>query len=198
MYVCGSVDVSLSPHNSVERFDTKSEVWEAQQAMAQGRFNACAAVIQERIYVVGGGGADGTNTSSVERFDGARTTVPPMTHFRALCSAAVIAEKLYVCGGEGGRAHITVERFDPTHETWELLRPTLHRRRHTTAAVLGDQLYFVGGMDDDDDIVLDSVECFDFDTDHWEESTPLLYARCGASQGQWCSLHFRQQWSGTR
>ena len=54
MYVCGGHDDFGRPHISVERFDTLSEVWEAQPAMAQGRFNACAAVIRERIHVVGG------------------------------------------------------------------------------------------------------------------------------------------------
>ena len=41
-------------HNTLESCDTLSEVWEAQPAMAQGRFNACAAGIRGRIYVVGG------------------------------------------------------------------------------------------------------------------------------------------------
>ena len=133
MYVCGGAAVIYDrPHNSVQRFDTLSEVWEAQPARTQRRWGAGAAVIQERIYVVGGVG-DGTMTSSAERFDSAWTTLPPMTHRRNDCSTAVIAEKLFVCGGEAGRAHITVERFGPsTHETWELIRPTLHHRRHTT------------------------------------------------------------------
>ena len=62
MYVCGGVGVSFRPHNSVERFDTLSEVWEAQPAMAQGRFNAGAAVIRGRICVVGGVGGSVTKT----------------------------------------------------------------------------------------------------------------------------------------
>ena len=102
-----------------------------------------------------------------------------MTHSRCLCSTAVIAEKLYVCGGEGGRAHITVERFDPAHETWELIRPTLHRRKDTTMAVLRDWLYVVGGMSDDD-TALESVESYDPETDSWAESVPMSHARSGA------------------
>ena len=100
---------------------------------------------------------------------------------RCPCSTAVIAQKLYVCGGEDGRAANTLERFDPAHDTWELLRPPLHRRRLTTVAVLRDSLYFVGGVGDDGvDIVLDSVESYDTVTDSWEESAPLLNARCVA------------------
>ena len=132
-----------------------------------------------RIYVVGGRVGTGTNTSSIERFDGAWTTVPPMIHPRCLCTTAVIAEKLYVCGGQGGRTHITLERLDPALETWELLRPTLHRRKDTTMAVLRDRLYVVGGMSDDD-TALNSVTSCDHHTDSWEESTPMLEARSGA------------------
>ena len=177
MYVCGGLDVSLRQHNSVERFDTLSEVWEAQPAMAQKRFKARAAVIRKRIYVVGG--FSNPTTCSVERFDGAWTTVPPVT--RCPCSTAVIAQKLYVCGGEDGRAANTLERLDPSLQTWELLRPPLHRRRLTTVADLRDSLYFDGGVGDDGvDIVLDSVESYDTVTDSWEESAPLLNARCVA------------------
>ena len=61
--------------------------------------------------------------------------MPPMIHPRCLCTTAVIAEKLYVCGGECRRDHITLERFHPAQEKWELPRPTLHRRGHTTMAV---------------------------------------------------------------
>ena len=78
-----------------------------------------------------------------------------------------------------GRAHNTVERFDPAHETWELIRPTLHRRVDTMVAVLRDRLYLVGGMGDDN-TALNSVECYDPDTDSWEESTPMLDARSEA------------------
>ena len=162
-------------HNSVESFDTLSEVWEAQPAMAHERLGAGAAVIRGRIHVVGGSAGSGVTTTFAEHFDGAWTTVPPMIPPRCLCTTAVIAEKLYVCGGQGGRTHITVERFDPTHETWELLRPTLHRRKDTTMAVLRDRLYVVGGMDDDD-TALNSVTSCDPDTDSWEESSPMLDA----------------------
>ena len=101
LHVCGGSDGSGRLDNSVERFDTISEVWVAQPAMAQGRFNAGAAVIRGRICVVGGFvGSGPKSTSSAERFDGAWTTVPPMTHSRGLCTIAVLAEKLYVSGGD--------------------------------------------------------------------------------------------------
>ena len=102
-----------------------------------------------------------------------------MTHRRGLCSTAAIAEKLYVCGGEDGSVSHTLERLDPAVDTWELLRSALHRRMHTTVAVLRDRLYLVGGMSDDN-TASNSVECFDPDIDSWEESTPLLNARSGA------------------
>ena len=164
----------------MERFDTLSEVWEAQPAMAQERCGAGAAVIRGRIYVVGGfAGSCVTTTRSVERLDGAWTTVPPMTHPRCLCLTAVIAEKLYVCGGEARRTHITVERFDPTHETWELLRPTLHRRRTPRSPFYVTDCILLAARGDGG-VALDAVESYDPETDSWEESTPLLNARSGA------------------
>ena len=179
LYVCGGVDVSFRPHNSVERLDTLSEVWEAQPANGQERWGAGAAAMRERIYVVGGGGGDGTKTSSAERFDGAWATVPSMTRPRCFCSTAVIAERLYVCGGQDDSVSIVVERFDPAHDTWELLRPMLHHHVDATVAVLRDRLYLVGGIGDDN-IALSSVESYDPYTDSWEESAPMSHARFDA------------------
>ena len=167
LYVCGGRDVSFRPHNCVESFETLSEVWEAQLAMVQGR---CP-----RTDVVGDEGGDGTKTSYAERFDGAWTTLPLMSHRRSQCSTAVTANKLYACGGEDGNIPDTVERFDPAHETWELLRPTLHRRVDATVAVQRDRLYRVGGIGDDG-VALDAVESYDPDTDSWEEAAPVLHA----------------------
>ena len=166
---------------SVESFDTLSEVWNAQPAMARRRWESGAAVIRGRIYVVGGLVVDDicVTTSFVERFDGAWTTVSPMTRSRCQCPTAVIAEKLYVCGGEDGNGPDTVERFDPAQDTWELLRPTLHHHVDATVAFLRDRLYLFGGRGDDN-VALDTVESYDPDTDSWEESTSMLNARSGA------------------
>ena len=134
--------------------------------------------------MVGGRVGSAVTTSSVERFDGAWATMPPMTHSRCLCTTAVIAEKLYVSGGVN--IPDTVERFDPASETWELVRPALHRRVGATVAVLRDRRYMVGGMGDDD-IVLDSVECYD--TDSLEESVLVSHAQWRQNgQGQLLSL----------
>ena len=173
LYVCGD-----RRHTSVERFDTLSEIWEAQPAMAHVRWGAGAAVIRGRIYVVGGFVDTCVTTTYVERFDGAWTTVPPMTRSRCFCPTAVIAEKLYVCGGGDGT--ITVERFDPAHDTWELLRPPLHQRVDATVAVLRDRLYLVGGIGDGG-VALDAVESYDPDTDSWAESAPMPHARSKAT-----------------
>ena len=71
LFVSGGVERSRRPHKSVERFDTLSEVWEAQPAMAHGRWSAGAAVVRGRIHLVGGSVGTGTTTSSADLFDGA-------------------------------------------------------------------------------------------------------------------------------
>ena len=92
MYVCGGVDDSFRPHNAVERFDTLSEVWEVQQAMARGRWGASTwsaaslAVVQNARV-----------PSSALTVHGPR--LPPMTRRRVLCTTAVVARKLHVSGG---------------------------------------------------------------------------------------------------
>ena len=87
---------------STERLDTLTEVGEALPAMSEARVEGGAAVIRDRIYVVGGG-TTSSITNSAERF-GAWTTLLPTTPRRVRCSATVVANMLYVIGGEGFRA----------------------------------------------------------------------------------------------
>ena len=186
LWVCGGVRREFATnnlHRTSERFDTSSEIWEVFAAM-QGRFRAGAAVLQQRVYVVGGivdSVLVGRCTSSVECLGDGRTTPPSMTHNRHSFSTVVVAGKLYVCGGEGFREILNkVERFDPVLGAWELLSPMLHGRSRATIAVLRDRLYVFGGRDSfDHSSALRSVECYDPHTESWEALAPMLHARCG-------------------
>ena len=89
------------------------------------------AVLDGKLYAVGGFNGDDGNLSSVERYDpavGAWEAVAPMALARFGAGVAALEGKLYALGGrveeddeaaELDRPANTVERYDPATNAWE-------------------------------------------------------------------------------
>lgn len=156
LYVLGGCDRgddgTSSPLNAVERFNEERRCWEPVCAMGQARYDFAAAVMQGKLYAVGGLASSSTQSvlASVECYDPQRDAwegVAAMTERRfALACCASIHNQLYAAGGSNPCALETVERYDLATDTWELL-PPMHQPRHFfTAAVFQNRLFIVGGM----------------------------------------------------
>merc|ERR1711965_706562 len=97
--------------------------------MAEARQSHAVAVLDGKLYAVGGYNDDDGRLSSVERYDPAANAweaVAPMATARAFPFApgvAVLDGKLYAVGGSGGGALSSVERYDPALNAWEAVAP---------------------------------------------------------------------------
>ena len=100
--------------------------------MATERMNHGVAVLDGKLYAVGGYNDDDGFLSSVERYDPATNAweaVTPMATARCHHAVAVLDGKLYAVGGynfeneEGGGIGCLVERYDPALEVWEAVAP---------------------------------------------------------------------------
>jgi hypothetical protein len=124
------------------------------------RNSAASAVIDGRIYVVGGRTAekqaDGTlrqvNVPTLEVFDPARntwTTRKPMPQARGGLAAATHQGKLYVFGGEQWVPEQKVFAdgwvYDPAADRWDALPPMPTARHGLGAATLGNRIHVFGG-----------------------------------------------------
>ena len=168
----------------VERYDFETKVWEAAAPMAEARNYHAVAVLEGKLYAVGGN-IDvainvGVSLSSVERYDPATNAweaVAPMATARLNHATAVLDGKLYAVGGYNGDYHLSsVERYDPALDAWEAVTP-MAETRQSGVVVLDGKLYVVGGYDGGH---LRSVERYDPGTDAWEAVAPLTLARFGA------------------
>lgn len=114
------------------------------------------------------------------------------SHCSAANTALMSLEKLlspsiYVCGGwnpqQGPLA--VVERWDPLAQVWESVSPMMMARRGCAAAVLGGQLYVVGGEAGESlgMKAVDAVERYDPVVGSWTAVTPMptRRARCAAA-----------------
>ena len=99
--------------------------------MAAARAALRLAVLEGKVYAVGGFSAGAGSLSSVERYDPATNAweeVAPMAAARRAAGVAVLDGKLYAIGmSEGGEEEDvtsnTVERFDPITNAWEEVAP---------------------------------------------------------------------------
>ena len=133
--------------------------------MASGRQSPAVAVLDGKLYVVGGWGNGFHDClSSVERYDpstNAWEVVQPMASTRDDAIAALLDGKLYAVGGynDHGAPLSSVERYDPALDEWEAVTPMMEERFDHAVAVLDGKLYAVGGRNEDG--YLSSVERYD-------------------------------------
>ena len=110
----------------MEWFDPESQKWTAAPEMSSKRDGCAAAVLGDKIYVIGG--YDGSSyLKSMESFDPKTqkwTRGAEMSSKRSLCAAAVCGDKVYVMGGYDGSDRLkSMERllpFDAVLKMWGL------------------------------------------------------------------------------
>lgn len=143
-----------------EVFDISTGRWSRATAAPTARNSAASAVIDGKIYVVGGRQAikqpDGSlrqvNVPTLEVFDpatGQWTTRAPMPQAQGGLAAAAHAGKLFVFGGEQWvpeqRVFSESWVYDPAADRWSAL-PSLPTPRHGLgAATIGDRIHVFGG-----------------------------------------------------
>nr|7ON8_A Chain A, SAKe6AR [synthetic construct] len=195
LYAVGGYDGSPDGHthlNSVECYDPETNEWSLVAPMNTRRSGVGVAVLNRLLYAVGGydGSPDGhTHLNSVECYDPETnewSLVAPMNTRRSGVGVAVLNRLLYAVGGydgsPDGHTHLnSVECYDPETNEWSLVAPMNTRRSGVGVAVLNRLLYAVGGYDGSPDghTHLNSVECYDPETNEWSLVAPMNTRRSG-------------------
>nr|7ONA_A Chain A, SAKe6AC [synthetic construct] len=195
IYAVGGYDGSPDGHthlNSVEAYDPETDEWSFVAPMTTPRSGVGVAVLNGRIYAVGGydGSPDGhTHLNSVEAYDPETdewSFVAPMTTPRSGVGVAVLNGRIYAVGGydgsPDGHTHLnSVEAYDPETDEWSFVAPMTTPRSGVGVAVLNGRIYAVGGYDGSPDghTHLNSVEAYDPETDEWSFVAPMTTPRSG-------------------
>lgn len=143
-----------------EVFDTRTGRWSRAAPAPTARNSAASAVIDGKIYVVGGRRAikqpDGSlrqvNVATLEVFDpatGQWTTRAPMPQAQGGLAAAAHAGRLMVFGGEQWvpEQKVFAESwvYDPATDRWSALPPLPTPRHGLGAATVGNSIHVFGG-----------------------------------------------------
>nr|CAB3260019.1 kelch-like protein 5 [Phallusia mammillata] len=187
LYAIGGMDTSkvgFTCATSIERYNARTNRWNQIAHMTGRRLQFGVAVLDDKLYVVGG--RDGLKTvNTVECFNSRTKTwsvMPPVGTHRHGLAVAVLKGPMYAVGGHDGWSYLnTVERWDPQARAWNYVAPMSVSRSTVGVAVLMDKLYAVGGRDGSS--CLRSVECFDPHTNKWTNCAPMSKRRGGVGVG---------------
>ncbi len=150
-------------------------MWTEGAPMPTARSEVTSAVLDGKIYVIGGFQVSGSNTSAVEAYDPAtdsweQAAPLPVTLDHAM--AATVGGKLYVVGGYrvfGSEISSSTYEYDPASDSW-IERAPLPRERAAGAAVAADGvIYLLGGVGPQPTVGI----AYDPTADAWRELPPM-------------------------
>jgi len=155
--------------------------WVTLASMPTPRCDFGVAVLEGKIYVIGGVNKNGEYLGTVEVYNPATnswTSKPSMPTKRSEFATAVYNGKIYVFGGNTSSGIIgTTEVFDPQTNTWTTAASMPTPRAGLQAAVVNDQIFLIGGKrySSINPYYVETTinECFDPATGTWSTKTSM-------------------------
>jgi len=179
IYAVGGQTKSGNSLSTVEVYDPIVGRWRDAEAMSMLRSRVGVAVMQNRLYAIGGyNGQERLNTVEVFNASSKKwSRVASMNCKRSAVGAVALGDHLYVCGGFDGISSLdTVEMYAPEENSWKMM-PSMTKHRSAAGVVqLNGKIYALGGHNGLS--IFDSVEVYDTQTASWTETVPMLSKRC--------------------
>ena len=160
--------------------------WVQKADMPTPRRGHTSAVVNGKIYVIGGVPDEGTGSrfSTVEEFDpviNAWTKKSDMPITRAALSSSVVNGRIYAIGGGSDDGQSIVEEYDPATDTWTRKADMPTPRRWLATCAVNGRIYAIGGLTSDAIQGTRTVEEYDPATDTWVRKAGMpmgLWALC--------------------
>ena len=167
--------------SKIPAFAATTDTWTTKAPMSTARAYHQVAVVDDKIYAIGGYNSSGY-LNSVEEYDPATNkwiTKASMLTARAENQVALVDGKIYATGGytTTGSPLKSVEEYDPVTNTWTTKAPMTTARYFHQVAVVGGKIYAIGGYNRNTGSVLNSVEEYDPATNTWTTKAPMTNVR---------------------
>jgi len=163
----------------VAAVEMEAGTWTQKADMPTARFIPGSAVVDGKIYVIGGAPVSHGATAAVEEYDPATNTWTrraDMPTARQGGRAAAVDGIIYAIGGwNAGRGDLsTVEAYDPATDTWTKKADMPTARDTPAIAVVDGIIYVIGG---EVGVALSVVEAYEPATDTWTKRADMPTAR---------------------
>ena len=150
--------------------------WNSKAPMQEARSGLGAAVVNGKIYAIGGAGKEGFSSTN-EEYDPETDTwtlKAPMPTPRSAFGVAVYENKIYCIGGYtfNGPATAVNEVYNPVTNTWENKTSMPTARLNLRANVVNGKIYLVGGIPSPD-TGRTLNEVYDPASDTWTVKSPI-------------------------
>ncbi|KAG7510770.1 kelch 28 [Solea senegalensis] len=176
---------------SMEMYFPQTDSWIGLAPLTVPRNEFGVAVLNHKVYVVGGiathmrqGISYRRHESTVESWDPESNTwssVERMAECRSTLGVVVLAGELYALGGYDGQYYLqSVEKYVPKLKEWQPVAPMTKSRSCFATAVLDGMVYAIGGYGP---AHMNSVERYDPSKDAWEMVAPMADKRINFGVG---------------
>lgn len=169
---------------AVEMYDPATDTWTVRASMPAPRDTLATAVLDGKIYALGGGEVKGTEQwetfRTVNIYDPTMDTWtegPPMHRPNDGFSAVVIDNMIYVVGG----AIPYVEMYDPSTETWTKLTGMPMSKNKASVVEMNGLIHVFGGIEGYSSSVHSTATVFSYDVarDSWTTVAPMPFDGAG-------------------
>ncbi|HEY3190530.1 MAG TPA: kelch repeat-containing protein, partial [Solirubrobacteraceae bacterium] len=185
VYVIGGFGSTAEPVDIVEVFDSAADEWRTVAPLPIALHHAAAAVVDGRLFVVGGytgGRVRWSAVGTVFEYEPARNAWrgrAQMPTPRGALAVAALAGRVYALGGSAERVSNAHEVYDVASDRWAPANAMPTARDHLAAVGFEGRVWTLGGRESFLGTQYANVEIYDPTTDSWRTGTPLPGARGG-------------------
>ena len=185
VWVMGGFDDNAEPTATVESYDPAHNVWETRASLPAAVHHAAAAVVNDRLFVIGGFGGGRVRWTALETVyefvpaANAWAARAPMPTPRGGLAVAALDGRLHALGGSADRVVNTHEVYDPAANRWTAANAMPTARDHLAAVAFQGRVWALGGRASFMGEQYGNVEIYDPATDSWRTGAPLPVARGG-------------------
>ena len=176
VFLTGNINNIDSYATTIDKNETIDK-WEARASMPTNRSSLTSAVVDGKIYCIGGrnGSSSSSGLNRVEVYDPATDSWESKASISVKnygLTSEVVDGKIYVMGGYDGSSYLdTLQVYNPETNKWETKASMPTSRAYLTSTVVDGKIYCIGGFNG---YSLNTVEVYDPTTDSWETKTSIL------------------------
>lgn len=189
IYVAGGVARNGTTSRALEIYDPGTDSWTTAASLPLAVWRACAATLNDTLYVFGGYRTAQFPFSPPNRvfaYDPITDSWDEkarMSQGRGACVAITLDDGIHILGGLGGSRNADMdlhEVYKPSANTWVVEQPMPISLSGMSAALLNNTLYLMGGYRFDPGVVSQNLLlAYDVATKTWTARHPMPAARLG-------------------